>query len=205
MVKRIVPVGFVSLILMASGALCQNPDRVPPDAPTVQRALEVQKSNLFVQQTRPSLGFAPTADYANAVRRKEFAEVSEKDPDATIRKLLYPHSPVNRHSGSQTDGNASFLGRATLAASGVIVTRDDTGKVRLNTAYVLRTLTSVAADTASRPYWRRSSTDPASDFGSTVGNDAGMNVWHEVGPSIEQMMKGHTPRFVLKIAARVSR
>jgi len=191
-------------MLVASGALCQNSDRVPPDAPKVQSAPEVQKSNVFVQQTRPSLEFA-SADYANAMRQREFAELGEKDPDAIIHKLLYPHSPVKQHPGSQMDSNASFLGRATVAASRVIVTRDDTGKVRLNTAYILRTLTSVAAESASRPYWRRNATDPASDFGSAVGNDAGMNVWHEVSPGIQQLMKSHTPRFVAKIAARVSR
>ena len=161
--------------------------------------------HVFVQQTRPFLESAPQADYANEVRQREFAEVLEKDPNAIFRKLLYLHSPVKQHSGTQADDNASLLGRATLAASRVIVTRDGSGKARLNTTYLLRTLTSVAADTASRPYWRRSSTDPASDFGSTVGNDAGMNVWHEVSPSVQQLMKSHTPRFVSNIVARVSR
>jgi hypothetical protein len=37
-----------------------------------------------------------------------------------------------------------------------------------------------------------------------VGNDAGMNLWHEFGPGIEQVMKNHTPRFVVKLEERVS-
>ena len=205
MVKRIVPVGVVSLILVASGALGQDSDRALPDAPEAPSAPEVHKFSLFVQQARPSPESAPAADYANAVRQREFAEVRENDPNAIFRKLLYPYSPVKSHSASPADVNARLLGRATLAASRMIVTRDDSGKARLNTAYLLRTLTSVAADTASRPYWRRSATNPASDFGSTVGNDAGMNVWHEVGPSVQQLMKSHTPRFVSKVVARVSR
>jgi hypothetical protein len=83
------------------------------------------------------------------------------------------------------------------------VTRDDSGKGRLNTSYLLRALASAAADTASHPYWRRSIGQPFSDFGSTVGNDAGMNLWQEFRPEIEQIMKSHTPRFVSRIEARV--
>jgi hypothetical protein len=61
----------------------------------------------------------------------------------------------------------------------------------------------MAAATASRPYWRRSLAEPFGDFGSTVGNEAGMNVWHEFRPGIEQLMKRHTPRFVSKIKERI--
>jgi hypothetical protein len=44
---------------------------------------------------------------------------------------------------------------------------------------------------------------PFSDFGSTVGNDAGMNLWHEFGPGIQQLMKSHAPKFVSKIEERI--
>jgi hypothetical protein len=57
-------------------------------------------------------------------------------------------------------------------------------------------LTSVAKDTASTPYWRRRVGEPFSDFGSTIGNDVGMNVLHEFEPGIEQLLKNHTPKFV---------
>lgn len=95
------------------------------------------------------------------------------------------------------------MSRATYAGSRIFVTRDASGKGRLNTSYLLRALTSVAADTASRPYWRRSLGEPFSDFGSTVGNDAGMNLWREFRPGIEQLMKSHTPKFVSNIEARI--
>ena len=39
---------------------------------------------------------------------------------------------------------------------------------------------------------------PFNDFGSTVGEDAGMNVFHEFGPGIQQIMKAHTPKFVAR-------
>jgi len=45
--------------------------------------------------------------------------------------------------------------------------------------------------------------EPFSDFGSTVGNDAGMNLWREFAPTIQQMLKSHAPKFVTKIEARI--
>jgi len=96
------------------------------------------------------------------------------------------------------------MGRATYAASHIFVTRDDSGKKRLNTSYFLGVLSSVAIHSADRPYWARSPSAPFNDFGSTIGNDAGINLLHEFGPGIRQMVKGHTPRFVFKIEQRIT-
>jgi len=96
------------------------------------------------------------------------------------------------------------MGRATYAGSRIFVRRDEFGKSRLNTSYLLRALTSMAAATAARPYWRRSLGEPFGDFGSTVGNEAGMNLWHEFRPGIEQLLKSHTPRFVSVIKERMA-
>ncbi len=95
------------------------------------------------------------------------------------------------------------MGRATYAASRTVVVKDATGKARLNTSYLLRTLTSVAKDAASTPYWRRHAADPFSDYGSTVGNDVGMNLWREFAPGIEHLTKNHTPEFVSRIEERI--
>jgi hypothetical protein len=92
-----------------------------------------------------------------------------------------------------------MMGRATNAAARIFFTRDESGRDRVNTSYFLRALTSVAASTASRPYWRRSATEPISAFGSTVGNDAGMNLLHEFQPGIQHLVKTHAPRFVVKM------
>src|SRR5258706_475768 len=73
------------------------------------------------------------------------------------------------------------------------------GSGRLNTSYFLRAVTLAAGDTASRPYWRRSAGEPFSAFGSTVGNDAGMNLLHEFGPGIQHAVKSHGPKFVARI------
>jgi hypothetical protein len=130
-----------------------------------------------------------------------------RDPDATVRgqkesntvlaKYFYAASP--RQPASDRAADSSFVGRATHAAAGIFFTRDDSGRGRVNTSYFLRALTSVAADTASRPYWRRSAPGPFSDFGSTVGNDAGMNLLHEFGPGLQHLAKSHAPKFVARI------
>ena len=72
-------------------------------------------------------------------------------------------------------------------------------------SYFLGVLTSVAVHTASRPYWARSNSAPFSDFGSTVGNDAGVKLLHEFGPGIRQMVTGHMPEFVSRIEERIIR
>ncbi len=91
------------------------------------------------------------------------------------------------------------MGRATEAASSVVFGRDESGQRRLNTSYLLRVATMVAAHTARRPYWERSGSAPLSDFGSTVGNDAGMNLWHEFGPAVQHVVTGHLPEFVTRM------
>jgi hypothetical protein len=97
------------------------------------------------------------------------------------------------------------MGRATDAASRIFITRDDSGRRKLNASYLLRVATSVAAHSAARPYWRRSGTEPINDFGSTVGNDAGMNLLHEFGPAVRHAMTGHLPEFVTRISQGISR
>jgi hypothetical protein len=209
MVKRIVPFAVVSFVLLAaSGAVCQDERRSLPDAPAVQGATQTQKVNIFAEEERLPLKFGGMGAPARGIRQGEFvfadkAFSNQKEPDAILRKYLYP-SPMRPQPGYRSE-SSSLMGRATYAASRTLVSRDYSGKARLNTSYLLRTLTSVAKDAASTPYWRRSVGEPFSDFGSMVGNDAGMNLWHEFGPSIEQLLKNHTPKFVSRIEERVGR
>lgn len=126
-----------------------------------------------------------------------------KRADAFFSKYLdASHKQNSRYQLSSSD---KVMGRATDAASRIFVTRDESGKRRLNTPYFLRVLTSVAADSASRRYRARSGAAPLSDFGSTVGNDAGMNLLHEFGPGIRQKVANHMPEFAARIAERISR
>ncbi len=111
---------------------------------------------------------------------------------------VYPQL-VERNSRYRPSDNAGWMGRATEAASSVVFVRDDSGQRKLNTSYLLRVATLVAAHSARRPYWRRTGSAPFSDFGSTVGNDAGMNLLHEFGPAMQHVVSGHIPEFVTRI------
>lgn len=208
MVKRIAPVAVVACMLLAAcGAVCQNAGQSLPDAPSVQAATQVQRYSGFLEAGSP-WGFEATSGLASALRQGKFSfsaktAFRENESENIFLKYLHPTLP-KQQSGYHTASGGSLIDRATYAASRVFVTRDDSGKGRLNTSYFLRTLISVAADTGSRPYWRRSVTDPFSDFGSMVGNDAGMSVLHEFEPGILQTMKGHTPKIVSRIERRIS-
>jgi hypothetical protein len=131
------------------------------------------------------------------------AKFVQKESGAFLGKYLYPPS-LKQDARYYASASDSFMGRASYAASRIFVTRDDSGKTKLNTSYFLGILTSVASATAHRPYWARSTSETFNNFGSTIGGDAGMNVFHEFGPGIRQMVKGFTPKFVSRIAERIT-
>lgn len=200
MVKRIASFAAVGFVLMAAcGAVCQDRQfQFLPNAPSAQVAAQAatpgQRFGGFVEEARSPLIFGATG--APGFTRQEGFLLSDRtaprhrDPDTIFRKYL-SSSSGKRQVANQSAAGANLMGRATHAASRSVVTRDASGKGRLNTSYLLRALTSVAKDTASTPYWRRSAGAPLSDFGSTVGNDAGRNLWREFGPGIERLAKNH--------------
>jgi hypothetical protein len=133
---------------------------------------------------------------------QEKAGLAQSSADKLFSKYL--SASIQPHSRYQPSSSDKLMGRATDAASRIFVTRDETGRSRVNTQYFLRVLTSVAADNASRRYRAHySGTAPLSDFGSTVGNDAGMNLLHEFGPGIREKVTGHMPDFVAHLSSRL--
>jgi hypothetical protein len=128
----------------------------------------------------------------------------QSNSGALFFKRLYPtlNNPNLRYRPSDND---SVLGRATDAASRVLLTRDPSGKRKFNSTYFLRLATAVAADSASRKYRARSKTAPLSDCGSNVGNDTGMNLLHEFGPGLQQAVVSHLPKFVSRIQEHIVR
>ena len=132
------------------------------------------------------------------------AQPAQKTSGDFFDKYLYP-TLLKRNLSYHPSSSNSLVGRSIYAASRIFVTRDDTGRGKVNTTYFLGVLTSAAVHMANRPSWNRSASTPFSDFGSTVGNDAGMNLLHEFRPGLEQLMKDHAPRFVTKIEERVGR
>jgi hypothetical protein len=117
----------------------------------------------------------------------------ERGSSTFFARYLYPSllKPKLRYSPSTS---SSVLTRASYAASRIFITRDDSGKGRLNSSYFLGALTSVAIHTAYRPYWARSTSMTISNFGSTIGGDTGVNFFHEFAPGIRQMIRGHPKR-----------
>jgi hypothetical protein len=208
MVRRIAPFGVISCALLAaSGAVCQSLRESLPDAPSVQAAARAQKSNLFVGEARSPLKFGAMGGKWRLMRQGDFAAPEQavsgqKESSNVFERYLNP-SMLKQQSGYRSSNSGSMMGRAMYAGSRIFVKRDEAGGSRLNTSYLLRALTSMAAATASRPYWRRSLGEPFGDFGSTVGNEAGINLWHEFRPGIQQLLKSHTPRFVSKIEERI--
>jgi hypothetical protein len=128
----------------------------------------------------------------------------QKEFGGFFRKYL-DISPSRQDSRYHASSKDTLLGRATDAASRIFVTRDEFGNRRLNTSYLVGVLTAVAVHSASRPYWARSNSMPLSDFGSAVGNDAGMNLMHEFGPGLRQAVAGHMPSFVFRLEKRIIR
>lgn len=197
-----------------------------PDAPSVQGLNAAEKSEaeklegLAGQLHLPLLGVpaATTTSPANEIRTpailpeappvmtltRTVPEANQNKANAFLAKYFNP-SAVRQGSRYQLSSSDNLIWRATDAASRIFILRDETGKRKLNTSYFLRVLTSVAADSASRRNRARSGTAPLSDFGSTVGNDAGMNLLREFGPGVRQTLTSHLPGFVFRVADHVNR
>lgn len=189
-----------------------------PDAPsTVQPPTHVETFFTFVNAARsPSipgalgvgvmretkLGHFTPGPQRNLAALYQVAFI-QKESGAFLGKYLYPPllKPNTRYYPSTSD---SFMGRASYAVSRIFVTRDDSGKGRLNTSYFLGVLASVALHTAYRPDRARSASETFNNFGSTIGGDAGINVFHEFRPGIRQMVKGLTPKFASRIEERIT-
>lgn len=190
-----------------------------PDAPSVQPPTQAEKFRTFVDEARSPLTLGAVGINAGIMRETELGHITpgpppsltalykgvliQKDSNAFFGKYLYP-SLLKQDPRYYPSRSGGFLGRATYAASRIFVTRNDAGKRTLNTSYFLGVLTSVAIATAYRPYWTRSTSATFKTLGSTIGSDAGINLLHEFGPGIRQMVKGHTPKFVPRIEERIT-
>jgi hypothetical protein len=190
-----------------------------PDAPSAQSPTQAEKFRTFVDEARSPLTFGAAGVNAGIMRETELGRLSsgrqasltdlykgvliQKESSAFFSKYLYP-ALLKQDPRYYPASSRSFLGRATYAASRILITRNDSGKRTLNTSYFLGVLTSVAIATAYRPYWTRSTSATFKTFGSTIGSDAGINLLHEFGPGIRRMVKRHAPKFVSRIEERIT-
>jgi hypothetical protein len=191
-----------------------------PDAPSDARSTIQPSMQLPTQELRwrgfggmigASAGVTRATERGSVIREPQTALPSiyqrvfiQKEDSTFLTKYLYP-SLLERDARYQASTSDRLMGRASFAASRIFVTRDSSGKGRLNTRYFLGALASVALHSANRANRMQSTSATFNDFGSTVGGDAGMNVFHEFGPGIQQILKAHTPKFVSSIEERFSR
>lgn len=188
-----------------------------PDAPSsVQPPTSAQRFHSFFHEASSPFRIGGVSVSPGVMRETEMGHVTlgprpssaalyqavfiQKESSAFLSKYLYPPLLNPRYYASTSD---SFMGRASYAASRIFVARDGSGKGRLNTSYFLGVLASVAAQSSYRSSYRsngpQSTAATFGNFGSTVGSDAGVNVYHEFGPGIRQVVKGHIPKFVSRI------
>ena len=191
-----------------------------PDAPSsVQPPRQAERFHTFVNEASLPLTLGAVGANAGVMRQTGLGHVTpglrpgyilpykaafaQKEPGAFFGAYLYPSS-LKRDLRYHPSTSGSFMGRATYAASRMFITRDASGKGRLNTSYFLGVLSSVAINAAYRPYWARSASTTFNNFGSTIGSDAGSNLYHEFRPGIRLLVKGHTPKFVSRIGERIT-
>lgn len=177
-----------------------------PDAPSsVQSPTEDLGLPEFVGATGVSTAAMRQSELGHVIHRPQPVVTSlyqkvfmQKEPSPFLTRYFYS-SLMERDIGYHASTSDSLVGRASFAASRVFVTHDSSGQARLNTRYFLGALASVALHSANRSNRMQSTSATFNDFGSTVGGDAGMNVLHEFGPGIQQILKAHTPKFVSSI------
>jgi len=201
------------------GTKAQRQQNALPDAPSQVALTQANRFKTLGEEANLPLAVGAVRLNADVVRATEATHVTLEAP-LTVTALSkgvprqektndffskYLSASRQQKSRYEPSSSGKVMARATDAASRIFVTRAPSGKPRLNTPYVLRVLTSVAADSASRRYRARSGAAPLSDFGSTVGNDAGMNLLREFGPGIRQKVTGRVPEFVSRIGERISR
>jgi hypothetical protein len=202
-------------------AQCQEMPRLRslPDAPSVQRAPQTGKFQTFVNEARSPLTLGAVG-VSVAIMRETYSEhvapgtqpglttlykeaLIQKESSAFFGRYLYP-SLLKQDPRYYPSTSASFLGRATYAVSRILITRRDSGERTLNTSYFLGVLTSVAIATAYRPYWARSASSTFKTLGSTIGSDAGINLFQEFRPEIRQLVNRHSPKLVSKIKESIA-
>jgi hypothetical protein len=190
-----------------------------PDAPSVLLPTKADRFQAFVVEARSRL--TPATVGINAVLMREtdprpvtprlqpsfgtsYKRVLTGNGSSTFfDRYLYP-SVLKQNLRYQPSTGNGLVSRASYAASRIFITRDDSGKGRLNSSYFLGALTSVAIHTAYRPYWARSSSATFNNFGSTIGSDAGFNLFREFGPGIRKLVKGHPAKTGSGIEDRIT-
>ena len=181
------------------------------DAPSIRPPTQGEKFKIFLEETRSPLtlgviGINATVmhsadeEHLAAGRQTGLAALYrvaalQKKSSSFLAKYLYS-SLLKQDPRYYPSTSNSLPGRALYAASRFLITRKDSGERTLNTSYFLGLLTAKVLATAYRPYWARSNSITFKTFGSSIGSDIGIDLLHEFGPGIRQLLKRHSPKFL---------
>src|SRR4030095_4343038 len=137
-----------------------------PDAPSsVQRPTKAERSHTFVHEASSPVTRAAVGANAGVLSETGMRYVTAGLPPSSISayKLVFAQresstflgknlysSLLKRSPRYRPSTSGSFVGRVSYAASRILITRDGSGKGRLNTSYFLGVLASVAIQTANR-------------------------------------------------------
>jgi hypothetical protein len=197
------------MALTSSIAICQQAEKrstvfTLPDAPSATASSTAEILGAFDQASRsPATAGLLAPGNPMLLSDPRFRDGLSQDTSGKFFEKYLSRTAARRSRAFHPTPDGTVMARTKYAASSLLFQRDETGKKRLNTSYLLSVLASTAADSAKTPYWRRSASQPFSDFGSTVGNDAGMNVFHQFEPQLRQIAKSHAPRFLSRIGSEI--
>jgi hypothetical protein len=179
-----------------------------PDAPSAVPAKQRERVQTFVETITPLI-FDGGA--INASMERESLErlapgvtpsysalygapVVQKKSKVFLDKYLYS-SLLREGMRYPPLTSDSFWGHASYAASRLFITRDDSGKKKFSASYLIGALASAAvANTTYRTYRAQPASVAFGNFGSTVGSDAGRNIFQQFWPHIHQIFRGHSPK-----------
>ncbi|HEV3039152.1 MAG TPA: hypothetical protein VHA33_15345 [Candidatus Angelobacter sp.] len=180
------------------------------DAPSRRPPTQGEKFRVFVEDAASPLTVGAVSINATVMHSAEEERLAarqtglaalygtaalQKESGVFFGKYLYA-SLLKQDPRYYPSTSNNLLERALYAASRVLITHKDSGGRTLNTSYFLGLLTAKVLATAYRPYWARSNSITFKTFGSSIGSDIGIDLLHEFGPGIRQLLKRHSPKFL---------
>jgi hypothetical protein len=203
-----------------------EPQSSLPDAPSAVPAKQRERFQAF-GEARSSLIFDGAASAATMAREpperlapgasRSFsalynAPMVQKEPAVFPDRYLYP-SLLRQDPRYHPSTSDSFLGRVSYAATRLFITRDNSGRRKLNTSYLLATLASATVSSTTYRLYRMKavsgtfsnfgSAQPISgtfgNFGSSVGGDTGRNIFQQLWPRIHEILRGHSLKVLPKV------
>jgi hypothetical protein len=178
-----------------------------PDAPllpSIQPSTKAEAFHSFIStgvQRHAENGFVTPGPQLKSDALYQGISIQRESSGFFVKHPYPPLTPSSRYIPSTSE---SFMGRASYAASSILIARDGSGRRKLNTSYFFSVLTLVASQAAHRSPSTRSTSAAFNNFGSTIGSDAGINVYHEFESGIKQLAKGLTPKLVSRIEKRIT-